>query len=431
MVVAGIAVTIWGAVYLRLSGLDRRAPSAEQTDIAIHLVRGHGFRSPFSDSPEAPPTAWSPPVYPWVLSLAYKGWGSPERPVTVEAVRWLGWLNAAALGVVAGCGYVLVRRGFSGRLGVLGGSFAALGLAAHPMVLRFVGDYWDGMLSLAMFFLALVWADPRTGTKGLGACAGIGGLLGLLVLTNTAYVLAAAGLVCLVAATSGGLAVGLRRGLYAGAAMGVVLAPWTLRNLATFETLMLVRSGAGFELWLGNRGGLLGWMGADVLEMHPYRDPGERERVLRMGEVAYSAEKAGLFRDAVADDPWAFAARSSRRAAYLVVGEPAARYTAWPLSNERTAVPGLGRIYFGRTLILSAVAAIGLAGAWATWRQRRRMAWVLGVGVLAVGPYVVTSAADRYALPLRAVLVVLAAAGVAVAVEGVRRSGGGQRAPTE
>lgn len=429
MVGVGIAVAIWGAVYLQLAGLDRRAPSAEQTDIAIHLMRGHGFRSPFSESSEAPPSAWSPPVYPVVLAAAYGVWGSPDRPVTVEAVRWLGWLNAAALGVVAGCGYVLVRRGFAERAAVVGGGLAAVGLAAHPMVLRFVGDYWDGMLSLAMFFVALVWADPRTGTKGLGACAGIGGLLGLLLLTNTAYVFAAAGLVCVIAVTGGGLAAGLRRGLYAVAAIGVVLAPWTLRNLAAFETVMLVRSGAGFELWLGNRPGLLGWMGADVLETHPYRNPGEREKVLRMGEVAYSAEKAGLFREAVAADPWAFAARSARRAAYLVVGEPAARYTAWPLSNERTAVPGLGRIYLGRTLTLSGVAAVGLTGAWAMWRQRRRMAWVLGAGLLAVGPYVVTSASDRYALPLRAVLVVLAGGAAGAVAEGARWGVDGRGAP--
>lgn len=422
-VVAAVALAalVWGRLYLQLSGLDRRAPSAEQTEIAVHLARGHGYRSPFSDHPEAPPTAWSPPVYPYVLSWAYRVWGTPQRPVTVEAVRALGWLHAAALGGVAACAYVLVRRSFAGCVGVAGGLLAAAGVATHPMLLRFVGDYWDGMLALAMFFAAMVWADPRTGAKGAASCVGLGVLLGVLLLTNTAYVLAAAVLAGLAAWGGAGVGRGggwrsLRRGAYVLLATAVTLAPWTLRNLAVFETWMLVRSGAGFELWLGNRPGLLGWMGPEVLAMHPYRNAAERERVLRMGEVAYSAEKAAAFRRAVAADPWGFTVRSGRRAAYLLVGEPASRMTAWPLSNERTAVPGLGRVYLGRTAVLSAVAAFGLAGAWAVWRTRRRMGWVLVAGVAAVGPYVVSSVSDRYALPLRAVLVVLGAAGVAAGV---------------
>lgn len=413
-----LLVALWGAVYLKLSGLDRRAPSAEQTDIAVHLVRGHGYRSPFSPEPSAPFTAWSPPVYPWVLSTAFGLWGTPQRPVTVEAVRWLGWLNAAAFGVVATCAWVLLRRTWPGRWGWAGGLLAVWLLAAHPMLLRFVGDYWDGMLALALFSLALVWADPRTGVKGVGSCLGLGVLLGLLLLTNTAYVVAAGWLVAVVALDEGGLAGACRRGLLTLMAMGVVLTPWTWRNVNALGAVVPVRSGAGFELWLGNRPGLLGWMGPEVLEAHPYRNTAEREKVLAAGEPAYSAEKARAFRAMVTAEPGSFVMRSLRRAAYLAVGEPSARLSAWPLSGERTSVPGLGRIYLGRTAWLATMTALGLAGVWAAWRGRRRLGWLAVAGVLAVAPYVVSSASDRYALPLRTMLTVMSAVAV---VEGVRQ----------
>ena len=42
--------------------------------IAYSLANGHGFSSPFGG--DTGPSAWTAPVYPWIVSLAFRAFGS-------------------------------------------------------------------------------------------------------------------------------------------------------------------------------------------------------------------------------------------------------------------------------------------------------------------------------------------------------------------
>jgi len=42
--------------------------------IAYSLANGHGFSSPFGG--DTGPSAWTAPVYPWIVALAFRAFGS-------------------------------------------------------------------------------------------------------------------------------------------------------------------------------------------------------------------------------------------------------------------------------------------------------------------------------------------------------------------
>src|SRR4051812_31473925 len=60
--------TVWAALYRWQGGFIGRVRAKldqyEELRIGAPLARGHGFASPFDASAAAPPTSWSPPVYP-------------------------------------------------------------------------------------------------------------------------------------------------------------------------------------------------------------------------------------------------------------------------------------------------------------------------------------------------------------------------------
>src|SRR5438874_187076 len=91
-IISPVALGVWAVVFastfMALHGY--RPPRAEEANIGWHIAQGHGFRSPMDPSPEAPPSAWSAPLYPLVIGAVYKlfGIGSPT------AVTALMLLNA-------------------------------------------------------------------------------------------------------------------------------------------------------------------------------------------------------------------------------------------------------------------------------------------------------------------------------------------------
>jgi hypothetical protein len=56
---------------------------------------------------------------------------------------------------------------------------------------------------------------------------------------------------------------------------------------------------------------------------------------------------------------------------------------------------------------------LGLFGAGWLWRTRRDARWLMLAAILSIAPFVITSASDRYAMPLRTLLALFAAAPLA------------------
>ena len=74
MVLIGLAVRV---LYIVIAHSYSFSPlywsTWEMANIARALATGHGFSSPFSG--QTGPTAWTAPLYPWVISLAFRAFG--------------------------------------------------------------------------------------------------------------------------------------------------------------------------------------------------------------------------------------------------------------------------------------------------------------------------------------------------------------------
>ncbi|MGA2442631.1 MAG: hypothetical protein ABSH08_16880 [Tepidisphaeraceae bacterium] len=375
----------WAAMVLAAHDYLRSPPFAEENNIAIHLARGEGFVSPMDPSPHAAPTSWSPPVYPYLMATVYRLWGIR----TPAAITALMAFNAACFGAVVAGVCILGRIYFSSAAGWL----AAGLLAIHPSFLFFVGDYWDTYLALALFVWILIAAEYSTGPAWTAI---VGAGLGLLSLTNASYFLVYPLIVWRAVRIESpprpGRAVGL-----AVAAFCLTLAPWTVRNAATFGRLTYVRGGAEFELWLGNRPGASGLVNDATVADHPYKNAAQRIVLIRIGEMEYFHRCRAMFTEQLRADPWRFLGFCALRTGYLLIGDPDPPHGAIPPFLAGSVRDG---VMIEKVAVTALTAVLGLGGMFLAWRRRWRVNWIVAVGLLSVFPFVVTSVTDRYLLPL-------------------------------
>lgn len=184
----------------------------------------------------------------------------------------------------------------------------------------------------------------------------------------------------------------------AAAAAIIVLLPWTIRNYRTFDRLFLVRGNANVELWIANQPCSYGWMSLAVLDIHPSRNAAEHRLVLSEGETKYFALCGRRFADQYRAAPGHF---------WFLCGE---RFIhAFIQDTGRTGAYLWRDIDIDRYLINAFVVTFGLAGAWTAWRLKHKGVSLLGIALLSLVPYLVTQVYNRYAMPLRAILLIFAA----------------------
>jgi hypothetical protein len=386
----GVIAAVWSATFMIANGYQEFPPGGEEARIGIHIANGDGFRSPMDSQPTAPPTAWSPPVYPLIIGAAYRAFGiESERAIIILLL-----INACCFGAIAAAvhrlGVIIFRSHIPGLI------TAGL-ISVHPYFTYYMGNLWDGIVSLAMFLWLVVAAmevgsRARRGQAASGRwAAALGAGMGLLALTNTTYCLTYP--VLLLVACPHPLQ---RRHLRFIATTGFIfvltITPWTIRNYAVFGRLVFVRTSPGIAFWVSNQPGSSGWLDANAIATHPFANRDEGALLLRVGEPAYDTIVRDRFRQLLKSDPWAFVQRCVRRAGYLVAGGPI------PPGTMRARVLNL------------VVAALALAGVVAARRLGYRQHQLPTLMLLLALPYIPTLTGDRYALPLRCLLVFYAGA---------------------
>jgi 4-amino-4-deoxy-L-arabinose transferase-like glycosyltransferase len=209
----------------------------EYDQVAWNLARGAGFR--LGEGAAAYPTAFVPPLLPWLVSLAYRIAGHQYFAALL--------LQCVAGAIVPLLVYSLGSSLFGGTAGRLSGVLAAI----HPLLIFFSGYLLtETVFSLALLAALVVSAEwlktPRPG-RALGA----GLLWGVAALARPPALL----LPALVAAWAWrplglALSAGDRRRqaalLFAGAAL--VVGPWTVRNAVVMHAFVPVTTGAGRAL---------------------------------------------------------------------------------------------------------------------------------------------------------------------------------------
>ena len=270
-----VAFVLWKKTYVPNPGYPYPY-GMEVASIAAHLARGQGFSSPFVH--DSGPTAWVAPVYPYFVSLVFRGFGvySAASALVIIVLQC-----AMAAGTAVGI-YALGRR----TLGKAVGLWAGWIWAVSPFFFRWpVSWIWDFAASALLVIILLILTLDLTqhATPRLWFLYGF--LWGLTALTNPALLS--------IAPFAYGYAIvlnyqhklkRLRDSLVSWLVLAAIVAPWGIRNDAVFGRPVFLRSNFWFEFHLGNYhfSNGMGYLG-----FHPGANPHEFKKYSQMGEQAY------------------------------------------------------------------------------------------------------------------------------------------------
>jgi 4-amino-4-deoxy-L-arabinose transferase-like glycosyltransferase len=374
--------------------------------VARSIATGKGFSSPYVG--ETGPTAWFPPLYPYLLAGVFELFGLFSKASAIVILS-LNCLFSALTTIPI---FLLARRTLGERVARLAGWIwvcfpYAIWVAA--------GRIWENALT-TLLLTTLVWLslvlDERADTKpwlGFGVLWGVAALCNPAVLAVLPFLL-------------GWLAwrrIGRQQAWVARTAVTVLVlaltvSPWIIRNYRVFHRLMPLRSNFWVEVRVGNTG--------DISDIYPdwtlpSTSAAQWNELHRVGEIAYVGEMRDLAQRFIRENPGVFAWLSWKRLVFTWTGY-------WSLepeyaSNEPFQIPNMA---FCSTLTLLMVAGLVVM-----WRQRREW-FAVYAAVIGAYPavYYVTHPGMDYRHPIDPMLVILVACALVAWRE--RKSAAGQDA---
>lgn len=293
----------------------------EMGRIARALATGYGFADPFRG--HTGPTAWVPPLFPWILAAVFKLTGVYTALSAWIILAFDCVLNALMVPPI----WEIARRCFNRKVALWSAWLWCLYPAAMQYAVKWI---WEMTLTALLFTLVLALAlrmrrigEPNVEsvrpTAGNWALFGL--LWGLIALSNPSLCLflPPCGLWILIGVPRRVL---LRQVSFATLAALIFigcLAPWTYRNWRVFHQFVPLRANLGVELYLGNGPGATGLL---MEYDHPFQAPDQLRLYRRMGEIAYAKYRGALAKRVIAADPGRFALLSLKRLYYFWFSVP-------------------------------------------------------------------------------------------------------------
>ena len=311
---------IVGHTYKFKSADDNFGFGWEMGRIGAAIASGHGFSNPFG-APTGP-TAWEPPLYPYLTAGVFQIFGIYSR-ASAFVLLFINSLFSALTCIPI---FLIARRIFSEKVAVGSAWTWALLPYAMSWCTRWVWETSLSALLVAVIFWLTLTMEDRDGLK---PWLWFGLLWGIAALNST---------VLLAFLPASGLWAWYHRAKRrkpSSSLAGVVLAsvvflacitPWMVRNYQTFGKFIFIRDNFGAELRLGNGNGADGtWM----QYLHPTQDLYAMRQYTSMGELAYIAMRKRQAVDYIKADYGRFAVLCVKRFVYFWAGPPRLAQIWW------------------------------------------------------------------------------------------------------
>jgi 4-amino-4-deoxy-L-arabinose transferase-like glycosyltransferase len=385
-----LIVTDFTYVYRLDPARDHWTFGWETARVARSIASGQGFSSPYPEP--TGPTTLIPPAYAYLAAGVFKLFGIYTATSAVTMLILNDLFSALTCLPV----YFIALRVFGPRTAVLAGWIWAL----FPWAIALANaTVWETTLTTLLFSLALLATLRLERSMSLGAWVLYGALWGVTALTNPAVLSTLPFL---------GAWVFIRHwrrgencaGLAAAAALVFLCAtvPWIWRSSRTYGRFVAFRGSAGLEVLVGNSDDTSQASNFGVI---PGNNPAEMEKIKRLGEPAYMAEKQTEAWEVITRRPLRYAALVLRRVLYTWTG-----FWSYPLhwTLDEAGLPNV--------LAYSTVSLLALVGLYWAIRDRRDGVTALVIPLVFFPvAYYLTHSEVRYRHPIDPVVVVFMASG--------------------
>jgi hypothetical protein len=358
----------------------------EMGRLARSIAEGHGFSSP--TDLDSGPSAWTAPVYPYILGGIFKVFG-----VYTGASAWMILaFNSIFAALTCWTNFLIGEQIF----GSIVARWSAWTWAVFPYLIYWpVRVVWEASFSTFLLTLAL-WLAMRmadaTSTKRRN-WVWFGLLWGLVALTNTALIILLPLLLGWMLLLPRIKTENLASAAICLAVFAICLVPWTVRNYSIFGRFILIRDNLPLELYEANNNSSSGlWARSE----HPGNDPATMRRFQELGEIRFMDEKKTQLQDFIRQHPTEFLRFTAERVWYF-----------WAAPPQATVVRGYDfRIARHTQFFLATLFAF--AGLVLTFRQKNRYRWLLAPFLLIYPvPYYLVNPFPRYKHPIEPIMLIL------------------------
>jgi 4-amino-4-deoxy-L-arabinose transferase-like glycosyltransferase len=347
------------------------------------IASGRGFSDPYCAG--TGPSAWEPPVYPYLIGGMFKLFGT-YSPASAWALLIINSLFSALTCIPI---YLIAHKVFDERVARWSAWTWALLPYTWYWSIHWIWDTTISPLVLAFIFLVSLELEEWPGLKGwilFGALWGLGALMNPSMLSFLPF----CGLWVWYRRHKRGLP-SLGGVVVASAVFFLCLSPWLVRNYNAFGRFVFIRDDFGQQFRLGNGPGADGIL---MAYLQPNLDAEELERFRAMGELPYSETRKREAFAFVRENPGRFAALSFRRFVYYWAGVPK--------RSDSSFIAALKNLPF---LISSVLAIWGMVRA---LREQRPGLWLFALLVLSYPTvYYFVFPHARYRHPIEPELIIL------------------------
>jgi 4-amino-4-deoxy-L-arabinose transferase-like glycosyltransferase len=380
-----LAVITIGHTYRITPRRDHFQFGWEMGRLARSIATGQGFSSP-TDLPTGP-SAWAPPLYPYILAGVFKLFG------VYSALS--AWMILTFNSVFAALTCLTLYRIAERIYGIAVARATAWTWALFPYAIYWpVRVVWETSLTAFLLSLALLLTLRMADEPPSRRVWIVFGLLwGVIALTNTAVVSMLP--FCLL-----WLLYGLPRRpqQLVGAALCVltaalVVSPWLVRNYQVFGKFIFVRDNLPLEMYEANNEQSTGFW---TRNEHPGNNPEAMRRFQELGELGFMAEKRQGVRQFIREHTERFLWFTMERAAYFWIAPP-----------QATILAGYDLMISRHTNFLLG-AVLAFAGLWLTIRNKKRGAFLLACFLIIYPlPYYLVMPFPRYKHPIEPEMIML------------------------